>query len=240
MDIENFIKTIQPPIYKRLVHIQKDVAEIFGIENILLLTGEFTYITQILPSDKDIVLTSEMCNLLDCSTNWQGLSLRDLVHGRDKIYPKPQSIFLGETNCNNMNLPKLQCEFLKRALKIGYANLDADSIEKKLANDVLINTSEMLARSFRKYFKCPFSITTDFCIKDNSEIYVIYQDEKIIGGIKDLKMCKKIINKLNIIVQSCIDLNDLHIKINEFLHLNLSKFTYRPIYRFEILKLYKI
>lgn len=226
MDIENFIKTIQPPIYKRMVKIPEHVAKIFGIESIIMITGEFIHITQILQSDKDIVLTLEMCELLDCSSSWQGLSLRDLIHGREKIYTKPQS-------------KNLHCDFLKRAIHIVYSQ-DTLGESKLLANEVLVNTSEILARSFRKYFECPFEIITHPPIKGCGEIYLIYEDEKIVGGIKDLNVCKKVINRLNVIVQSCVDLSTLHNSVNDILGSSRNRFHHRPIYRFEILKLYKL
>jgi hypothetical protein len=228
MDIENFIKTIQPPIYKRMIKIPEHVAKIFGIESVIVITSEFTHITQILHHDKDVVLTSEMCELLDCSATWQGLSFRDLMHNREKIYSTPQS-------------KHLQCEFLKRAIQIVYTPpTDSNTESKVLANEVLVNTSAILARSFRKYFECPFKIVTHPPIKDGGQVYLIYQDEKIVGGIKDLDTCKKIVNRLNVIVQSCVDLSTCHTLVNDILHTSRDKFTHRPIYRFELLKLYKL
>jgi hypothetical protein len=228
MDIENFIKTIQPPVYKRMVKIPEHVAKIFGIESIIMITGEFIHINQILQSDKDIVLTVEMCELLDCPVSWQGLSFKDLIHNREKLYTKPGS-------------KNLHCEFLKRAIQIVYSPEVGSGETRLLANEVLVNTSETLARSFRKYFECPFEIITHPPIKHSSTIYLIYEDEKIVGGIKDLNTCKKIVNRLNVIVQSCIDLSTLHISINEILGTSVTKrFHHRPIYRFELLKLYKL
>lgn len=226
MDIENFIKTLQPPIYKRLIKISDSVAKTFGIENIIIITSEFKYITQILQGDKDIVLTSEMCVLLDCPNSWQGLSFKDLLPNREQNYKNSQS-------------KNLQCEFLKRAIQIVY-NTNSNTDSKLLANEVLVNTSEILARSFRKYFSCPFEIITHPPIKQNGQIYLIYEDEKIVGGIKDINICKKIVNRLNTLVQASVDLNTLHNSVNEILHTSRNVFHHRPIYRYELLKLYKL
>ena len=224
MDIENFVKTIQPPLYKRMVQIPEHVAKTFGLENVLVITGEFTHITQILPPEKDVILTSEMCNLLDCSPRWQGLSLRDLIHEREKMYSSPCS-------------KHLHCDLLKRAIEIVY---NKDIPDKALANSVLVNTSEILARSFRKYFECPFQVITHPPIKLHKEMYIIYEDENLICGIKELNTCKKIVNRLNVLVQASIDLNTLHNDVNAILFTNRKQFTHRPIYRFEILKFYKL
>jgi hypothetical protein len=227
MDIENFMKTIQPSMYKRMVKIPDDVAKTFGLDNFIPFTGEFDYITQLLTPGKDVVLTYNMCNLLGCSPSWQGLSFRDLQHGREKIYSKSQS------------LPKLQCESLKKAIQIVYAT-DSANESKILANEVLVKTSELLAKSFRKYFEPAYPIATRPQIKESGKVYIIYQDNKLVCCIKDLQVCTAIVNRLNTVVQSCIDLSDLHNAINKILDLGTIRHTYRPVFKFEPIDLYSI
>lgn len=221
------MKTIQPSTYKRMAKIPDDVAKTFGIDNLIPFTGEFDYITQLLTPGKDIVLTYNMCNLLGCLPSWQGLSLRDLQYNREKIYAEPQS------------LPKLQCTSLKKAIQIVYAT-ETDSESNILANEVLVKTSELLAKSFRKYFEPAYPIVTRPQIKESGKVYIIYQDNKIVCCIKDLQVCTAIVNRLNTAVQSCIDLPDLHNAINKILDLGSIRYTYRPIFKFEPVDLYSV
>jgi len=221
------MKTVQSSTYKRMAKIPDDVAKTFGIDNLIPFTGEFEYITQLLTPTKDIVLTYNMCTFLGCLPTWQGLSLRDLQYNREKIYTKSQS------------LPKLQCESLKKAIQIVYAPADASNGESKaLANEVLVKTSELLAKSFRKYFEPAYPVVTRPQIKESGKVYLIYQDDEIICCIKDLNVCTAIVNRLNTVVQTCVDLSDLHTAINEIIDLVLIRRTHRPIFKFESVLLY--